>query len=279
MRIAMKNNNALRRLPAFVIAALAAAPAWAEPPMALDRVYLTLGAYQADSDADARIDGANGVIGTDVNFEDDFGLTDNRVVGRARFGFLIGDSQGIEVDGYRFHRDASKRLDRQITYDGSTFDINADVRGELDMDFASVAWRWWIPAGDRDVWGIGLGGAFYRVSGEVSGVASLNGNAQDVTLRESESAWAPMLQLGWKHAFSERARLYADVNGVRKNNGSVKGHIYNMALGFEYFPWQHLGFAAEYGAQRIKVEADKRSFDGELNVRLQGPSLFVKARF
>lgn len=269
----------LRCLPA-VLVALAFAPAvQAEPPMALDRVYFSIGAYQADSDADARIDGENGLVGTDVNFEDDFGLTDDRIVGRARFGFLVGDSQGIEVDGYRFHRSASKTLERTINYDGSTFNVAADVYGKLDMDFASVAWRWWLPAGDRDVWGFGLGGGFYRVAGAVSGQGTLNGNTQQLTLRESASAWAPLVELGWRHAFSESARLYADLSGVRKNNGALQGHIYNLSLGFEYFPWQNLGFGVEYGAQRIKIEADKRSFDGELNVRLNGPSVFLKARY
>lgn len=267
-----------RYLPALLLSALAPA-AYAEKPMALDRFYLSLGAYHADSEADARIDGADGTIGSDVNFEDDFGLTKGRTVGRARFGFLIGDSQGIEVDAYRFHRNATKTLDRTITYDGSVFDIDASVRGELDLDFASVAWRWWLPAGDKDVWGIGLGGGYYRIAGEVSGQGSLNGQTQQLDLRDSASAWAPLVELGWRHAFSERARLYADISGVRKNSGSLTGHIYNLSVGFEYFPWQNIGFGAEYGAQRIKIEAEKRDFDGEINVHLNGPSLFVKARY
>ncbi|GMV29703.1 MAG: hypothetical protein AMXMBFR59_18280 [Rhodanobacteraceae bacterium] len=267
-----------RYLPVFVLAILAPA-AHAEKPMALDRFYVSLGAYQADSDADARIDGNNGVIGTDVNFEDDFGLTKDRTVGRARFGLLVGDSQGIEVDGYRFHRSATERLNRTINYDGSTFNVDAEVYGKLNLDFASVAWRWWLPAGERDVWGIGLGGGYYRVAGEVAGQGSLNGNVQQLDLRDSASAWAPLVELGWRHAFSDSARLYADIAGVRKNNGTLQGHIYNLSLGFEYFPWQHVGFGIEYGAQRIKIEAEKRSFDGEINVRLNGPSLFVKARY
>lgn len=277
----MKSRNTVRYLPALMLAAIAVAPAaQADKPMALDRIYFSAGAYQADSDADARINGANGLIGSDVNFEDDFGLTKDRVVGRARFGFLVGDSQGIEVDGYRFHRDANRTLNRTINYDGSTFDIDANVRGELDLDFASVAWRWWIPAGDNDVWGVGLGGAYYRAAGKLSGDATLNDNeTQYVTLSDSASAWAPLLELGWRHAFSENARLYADISGVYKSNGSISGHIYNASLGFEYYPWRNLGFGVEYGAQRIKIEADKSSFDGELNVRLSGPSLFLKARY
>ena len=274
----MKNKPIfLRCVPAAVLACASGA-AFADTHPALDRISLSLGAYQADSDADARINGS-GRIGSNVNFEDDFGLTKDRTVARARFSFLVGDSQGIEFDGYRFHRSASTQLDRTIVYDGSTFDVDAAIRGKLDMDFASVAWRWWIPAGDNDVWGIGLGAGYYRIAGEVSGEATLNGQPQFVRTDESADAWAPLLELGWRHAFSDRSRLYADISGVYKSHGSISGHIYNGALGYEYFVFQNIGFGLEYGAQRIKIDAARSNFDGEVNIHLSGPSAFIKARF
>ena len=100
-----------------------------------------------------------------------------------------------------------------------------------------------------------------------------------VDLRDSESAWAPLVELGWRHAFSDSARLYADIAGVYKNGGSISGHIYNATLGFEFFPFRHVGFGVEYGAQRIRIDADKRDFDGKLNINLSGPSVFLKARY
>lgn len=272
-----KGNPFLRSVPA--VALLVAGTAAADTHPALDRISISLGVYQADSDADARVNGADGSIGSNVNFEDDFGLTKDREVARARLSFLIGDSQGLEIDGYSFNRSARTRLDRTIVYDGSTFDVDAEVHGRLDMDFASVAWRWWIPAGESSVWGVGLGAGYYRVAGQVSGNATLNGEPRFVRTNESADAWAPLLELGWRHAFSDRARLYADISGVYKSHGSISGHIYNGALGFEYFPWQAIGFGVEYGAQRIKIDADKSAFDGELNIHLSGPSAFVKARF
>lgn len=274
-----KNRNLLWRSICAAVLAGTCGVAAADTHPALDRISISLGAYQADSDADARVNGSAGVLGSNVNFEDDFGLTKDREVARARLSFLIGDSQGLEIDGYSFNRSATKTLDRTIVYDGSTFDVDAQVHGKLDMDFASVAWRWWIPAGDADVWGIGLGAGYYRVAGEIAGTATLNGDEQFVRTDESASAWAPLVELGWRHAFSDRARLYADISGVYKSSGSISGHIYNGALGFEYFPWQAIGFGIEYGAQRIKIDADKSNFNGELNIRLSGPSAFLKARF
>ncbi|UXI67904.1 hypothetical protein [Tahibacter amnicola] len=273
-------NHHKKTAIALAFAALgAAAPALADTHPALDRVYVQLGAYLADSNAEARLNGSNGILGTDVSFEDDFGLTDDRVVGRARVGFLIGDSQGIEIDGYRFHRSATRSLDRTINYDGSVFDVDAQVHGSLNLDLASVAWRWWLPAGDRDVFGLGLGAAYYRAEGTVAGEATVNNTHQQVKAGDSVDAWAPLVELGWRHAFSDSLRMYADIAGVKKTNGSISGHIYNFALGAEYYPWENIGFGLEYGAQRIHVVADKSRFDGVLNIDLSGPSAFVKARF
>ena len=274
-----KNRNLLWRSISVAVLAGACGVAAADTHPALDRISISLGAYQADSDADARVNGSAGVLGSNVNFEDDFGLTKDREVARARLSFLIGESQGLEIDGYSFNRSATKTLDRTIVYDGSTFDVDAQVHGKLDMDFASVAWRWWIPAGDAVIARAETDAPHVGVAGEIAGTATLNGDEQFVRTDESASAWAPLVELGWRHAFSDRARLYADISGVYKSSGSISGHIYNGALGFEYFPWQAIGFGVEYGAQRIKIDADKSNFNGELNIRLSGPSAFLKARF
>ena len=88
-----------------------------------------------------------------------------------------------------------------------------------------------------------------------------------------------MLTLGWRHAFNDQWRMYADASGVKKNGGSLDGHIWNAALGVEYFPWQNVGIGAEYGLTRIKLNQSKRNYDASLDMRLDGPSLFLRLRF
>jgi hypothetical protein len=258
--------------------AIASSAVHADTHPALDRVSLWLGGYYAQSDATARID-SDSIEGTDVSFEDDFGLSDGRLVGRARLALLIGDSQGFEFDAYRFHRSASRRLDRQVVYNGNTYDVNAEVAGELSMDLGSAAYRWWIPAGDADVWGIGLGAAYYRLRGVVEGNATVNDETEFARVDESVDAWAPLVELGWRHAFDNDMRVYADASGVIKRSGNVQGHIYNVAVGLEYFPLANFGVGLEYGMQRVHLEVGKRHFDGTLDIDLDGPSLFARARF
>ncbi len=273
--------KAVHRIALAVLIAVAALPwsaaARAEVPMALDRINLSLGGYYASSDALVRVDGD--VRGSDVRLERDVGLARERTIGRLRLAVLAWDSQGFEIDGYRLRRHGERSLSRALVYDDATYDVDARVRGDLDIDFASVAWRWWVAAGEHDVWGLGLGGGYYRLRGVLQGDARVNGEATYARTEDSADAWAPLLELGWRHAFSPRLRLYADVAGVEKDWGPVTGHIYNAALGVEWFPWKHLGLGAEYGAQRIVVNVGRSDFHGHVRLDLDGPSMFARLRF
>jgi hypothetical protein len=264
---------------ASVAAALAlySAAASAQPPAALDRFDLAIGGYFADSSTSARLDGA--VQGTDFDFEHDLGLDPSHAIGRLRLSFLVFDSQGFEIDAYRLRRHGSRSLDRTVVVDDTTYDVNASVRGDLNLDFASVAYRWWVPAGDNDVWGVGVGGGYYRARGVVQGEATVNDQHAYAKVEDSSDAWAPLLELGWRHAFSDSLRIYADLSGVAKGWGPVTGHIINGALGAEWFPTGHVGVGIEYGAQRLLLKSERAGLRGRLKLDLEGPSVFARVRY
>lgn len=99
---------------------------------------------------------------------------------RARFDFLLGDNRGFSFDYYRIHRD------RNAAYAGHSSlgtDIGAHVRATLEYDFDA---------------------AYYEVSFRVSGTAHTGDEAGSFSDSYDESAWAPMLTLGWRHAFSDQ---------------------------------------------------------------------------
>jgi len=163
------------------------------------------------------------------------------------------------------------------------YSANADVHAKLDFDFGSVAWRWWFGEGD-DAYGVGLGAGWYRVKTALAGDGAYDpgqGGEQpvSVTTASNDRAWAPMLQLGWRHMFNDQWRMYLDASGVRKNGGRISGHIYNAALGVEWLPLQNLGFGVEYGYSQIKLHWNRSAYDADLDMTLSGPSAFVKLRW
>jgi len=189
---------------------------------------------------------------------------------------LLGDSQGLDFDYYRYDKTYSPDLSGTTNYNGLPLTGNGRLDAKLKLDLANLAYKWWIGSGN-DVFGIGAGAAYYQASlkGTASGV--LNGVAGSGAYEEKESAWAPLLELGWRHAVSENVRIYADASGIKKNGGSIQGHIYGGAIGVEWFPTKAVGVVAEYTASKVSLNRQRDNTD--LNVRLNGPAAYVKVRF
>ncbi len=245
---------------------------------ALDRASLWVGGYYPTMDTVIGASDKNSLVAGHVDMEDDLGFSKRKLRPRLRFDALLGEHQGLAIDYYNVHRNRSQSLSRSIVYDGKTYDANAHVSGKLDFDFGSVAYRWWFGSGD-DVFGLGLGAAYYNVDAAIRGTATVNGETVETASRDTQNAWAPMLQLGWRHAFDNNLRMYADLAGVKRNSSRLGGHIYNATLGVEWFPWERVGFAVEYDYSRIKLSQHRSNFNDNLDMKLNGPAVFLRARF
>jgi len=258
--------------------ALASPAAFAEKSPALDRVSIWLGGYYTTNDTTIGASDPSGQFYGNINLEKDLSFDKHKTEPRARLDFLIGDHQGFSFDYYSLNREHSRSISDSLTYGGNVYNASAKVNGKLNFDFGSAAYRWWFGEGN-DVFGLGIGAAYYRVDAHVSGMASLNGQSVQASSDYSDSAWAPQLQVGWRHAFNDQWRMYFDASGVKKNGGNLNGKIYNAALGMEWFPWQNVGLGAEYSYGRIKLNDNQSHYLANLDMKVNGPSLFLRMRF
>lgn len=253
--------------------ALTSASAFADHSRALDRFSLSAGAYYVDPTF--RVN-ANTQYG---NFQSGDIDRDRTTLPRIRGEILLFDSQGLSFDYFTYKKNNSGAIDRSASIGtGSSLTANGDAN--LQVDMASVAYKWWIGQGN-DVFGIGLGGGYYRAHLDVNAAATLNGTSGTFSESYTEKTWAPLVELGWKHAFSKDFRLYAEASGVKKNWGRVTGHIYSAAFGAEWYPLANLGIGADYGITRININRSGGGTinDANLDIRLKGPSAYVKVRF
>lgn len=245
---------------------------------ALDNVSVWVGGYYTNNDT--TIGAKTGFLNTsgDVNLEDDLDFKKHKTVPRVRLDFLIGEHQGFAFDWYQVDRSKDKSLDTSVNFLGDTIPATAQVKGDLKFDFGSAAYKYWFGTGN-DVFGVGLGAAYYKVHASIYGTVSAAGQTEQSGGTSNVDAWAPNLQLGWRHAFNDQWRMYVNASGVKKNGGKLNGHIYDAAVGVEWFPWQNVGFGAEYAYTRIKLHQDKSRYDLDLDMKLDGPAAYVRFRF
>ncbi|TFW15797.1 hypothetical protein [Duganella callida] len=246
------------------------ATAWADPAPALDRASVSVGAFYTEPHISYEGDTNYGRIDTGTY------KADHVTLPRVKAQLLLGDSQGFDFDYYRYDKNYTPSLSGSTNINGLPLTGNGRLNAKLKLDLANLAYKWWIGSGN-DVFGIGVGAAYYKaqVKGTASGV--LNGVSGSGAYDESEDAFAPLLELGWRHAVSENVRVYADASGIRKSGGKITGHIYGGAVGVEWYVTPAIGVVAEYTANKIKLNRERDGSD--LNVRLNGPAAYVKFRF
>jgi len=264
---------AMRNLCCIALA-LASTSALADPSPALDRVSLWLGGYYLNTDVAVKASTRGGDIST--------GKLDlasgHETVGRARLDFLVFDNQGFTFDYYTLAHSTTQTLHEPFNYQGIPFELDSTLRGKLDFDAGSASYHWWFGSGS-DVFGIGLGATYYKVKLGIDGQAALNGQTATASAHWDDDAVAPLVTLAYKHAFSDDLRVYLDASGVKKNGGNLSGHIYDARAGVEWFPWHNVGVGAEYGYTRIRLDHNGNSYDANLDLKLDGPSLFARFRF
>lgn len=260
-------------LAVFVVVACTEAVR-AEPSPALDRVSVWLGGSNLDTRATLQSNSRSGRLSTGKL---DLGKGNQAIV-HARLDLLLFDAQGFSFDYYGLSRVKRRSYEGRFDYEGIPFDLAASLRSRFDIDLGSAAWHWWFGS-DRDVVGVGLGGAWYRARLGLHGRLAIAGETIDGAAKWSESATAPVVTIAYRHAFSQAFRVYADANGLKKNGGPLSGHLYNLRAGAEWFPRPNVGIGAEYGHSRVSLRHERTSFDSRLDIDFQGPSLFARLRY
>lgn len=280
-RAAFSTTSSSLAIKGLVLAALSAAAgaASADPSVAMDRASVAAGAFYAEPKIQI---GA----GTDSGYISSPNQTlDKATLPRVKANLLLGDSQGIALDYYHYDKSYGADVSGSTVNNGEQISGSGTINSKLQLDLAQAAYKWWLGQGN-DVFGIGVGAGYYSVKIDGSAVGTASTTVAGITTTRpinesgsaSESAVAPLLTLGWRHAFTPDLRLVADISGMKKNGGNLNGHIYNGSLGVEWFFAKNVGIEADYSIQKIQLARDSgRAAD--LKVRLTGPSAYLKVRF
>ncbi len=247
----------------------------ADPSPALDRVSIWLGGYAAKFDATADAQNAS----TGLSLSNQPVLSGRTNVGRIRADVLIMDSQGFSADYFRVNQKRSQGIERSFTAGGVNYDVNGSIAHDTTFEAGNLAYRFWMGEGDA-VFGLGLGAQYYAISTDITAKASATGvGAYQAVTRESTSGVAPVLTLGGRMRINDEFRLYADASGSKYQKDGEGGSIVNGALGVEFFPTKNVGIGAEYGVARIRYKRDDGDSVARLNVRMDGPAVYLRLRY
>lgn len=244
-------------------------PVSADLSPALDRLSVSVGVFRADPKFDVSVNTPYGVLRSG-----DIGLNKESIP-RIKADLMIFDSQGLSLDYYQLKRNYVGTVSNNTLGSEPTILGNANL--DLQLDFAKLAYKWWLGSGNT-VLGLGAGAAYYKVALNAGATASIGGSTAAINSGYDNNAVAPLLELGLRHAVSPQLRVFADLSGTKKSSGKLTGEIYNAAVGVEWFPIKNVGLVLDYGKSKINLNRQD-VVDLNLNFKIQGPSAFLKVRY
>lgn len=245
---------------------------------ALDRMNISAGAFYAEPKL--QLSGNADEFGRIDTGEEKL---DHESLPRIRGDFLFGSNHGLSFDYFRYSNSYGGDFSGDAVYEGRNVSASGSASAKLRIELARLTYKYWFGK-ENHVFGVGLGAAYLRgkISGEASATASATNPVQTASWSgsssASDSAYAPAIDFAYRHQINEQWRFFAEAAGVKKNGGSTEGHVYNGAVGVEWFPHRNIGVGVDYGIQKISLERNNER-NATLDVKLTGPSAYVKVRF
>jgi hypothetical protein len=249
-------------------------PDWApkaRPNVIEDRFRAELSLLGAGFDTDLRLDPSQTVQGTKVSAEDDLGLDDSQFLVLGELTLLPGEHHLVRLNGLSVRRSAQTRLGRTIIFDDDVYFRGERVDSELNLSMFGLTYGYRFIGSERAE----LAATFGIQVAEVEA----NAVVRSRMVRDPESGVAPLPLLGLegRFNFTPRWSVEARVQYLSANADEVDGSIFDTRAAIAWRTNPHLVFGLGYRSFAIDVDSENESTPGLVDMKISGPTLFMRA--
>lgn len=237
----------------------------------LDRGSVELGFSTNALDGEFAVNGRGGVSGTEIDVDRDLDVGGRDRSRSYALRWRPFERHEFALRRQSYQRSGDRTITRDLVFDGQTFAVNSQVRGELDLKLWSFDYLWWPWVTERQALAVSVGALQYRLGVSLD-ARNLPGGIQPEPVRAEVSEDLPVLVLGteYRQLLSERWRLLARAAVFKASVGRVEGTVYNIEAGVEYALSEHATLALRYLTTRLDANAERAGFDGTLGLDLAG---------
>lgn len=247
-----------------------------------ERFRLDLGGFFQKFETTVRIDSASGA-GTEVNLEDDLGLSSNQANFRADGYWRFGRHGRLDFAYTGWNRKAGRVIDRDITVGDTVYHAGADLDSRLKVSLVELYYGysfWNTPKFEAGLQ-LGLSALFNKVEFEGTGTITGGGGSTGGSFSSEErSLTAPVPAIGAQVRYTLIPDLLvsARVRGVGATIDNVKASSFQWRVALDYYPWKNVGFGAAYDYMDISIEkqADRTV---EFDYKYDGPMVYLSLVF
>ncbi len=231
----------------------------------IPRVEFELNYWAAALDSTARFNDEG--QGTEFSMKDDLGMDDSGVPG-FKFKLFTGPKSDIRFNIVSFGYSGNQLLDKQITFEGESYNTGTQIKSNLDVIYYGIGWAWHF-VGKKD------GPVKFGTLVELKGL-SMNASleAPDLLQKGSASinALFPTFGLSFQAKAADRLFFLAEFTGITMGDS---GYFVDADIGLRFYPIKNVSVLGGY---RI-FDVDAKDNQNFFKFNMSGPYLGASARF
>lgn len=243
-----------------------------------DRFSVALEGTWAGLDNVIRLDSEELGRGTKLDFENDGGLDDSKIVPSLSFEWMMGRRHRLNGWWVDIDRDATNTVLEEIRFGDQVFPIEEEVRFLFESEEIALGYTYYLKRSVRHAFGLGGGFRTLRVT---VGLAALG---LEITEEGDFTAPLPYLLLEYRYAIAPNWRLTSDVGIFYIEIGDFTGSQFVLDAWVEYLASRR--FSVGGGLRSGRVDADMTAgteiagdFTGAVKMSIVSLRLFARVRF
>jgi hypothetical protein len=214
-----------------------------------------------------------GVIGTPLSAEQNLGLTNQAYQPRFELMFRLRPRHRLRVNFFDLRRSGSTVLDSTILFGDQTFQGGQPLQSTINWRQMDITYTYSFLRGERYELGAGLGLHLL----EAEAIAQVPGTPQRVDY--SEAGPFATLALDGTYLIAKHWSLNARANYMHLTVHNFSGEMENYHADVQYRWGRSFALGAGYDYWQAQVDVRDRDPSGIVQLRVNGPQLFVRVSY
>ncbi|HEY6511382.1 MAG TPA: outer membrane beta-barrel protein [Burkholderiaceae bacterium] len=268
-----------RRSVLAAAAALASLPGSTLAEWPQDSYWAELAYFYPTITSTVRLDSPTTGRGTSIQLEQQLDLDERAGVPYLTLGMRLGERWRVEFEYYTLRRSADKTSDRQIEWGDVSFPVGAEISSTFNTTVYRLTADYSFYRTPNAEAGFGFGLHVTDFVGALAGRGTgPNGLGFQVERRQTLVP-LPTVGLYGSYRMTDALRLHGRVDYLSLNYQDYDGKLTNWVAALEWRFARHWGAGAGYRYVEYKVEETTSEFNGQIQYKFRGPTLFVNAAF
>jgi hypothetical protein len=252
------------------------------PDLLSDRLGLAAGGFMLDTDTTLRFEADGTGLGTEFNWEDEFGegdITRFRLDAQWRFA----ERHKLRTMWFSTEREATEAIDQTIRWGNVTFPVGVEVASRFAFDVYELAYDYALLRRPRYEVSGSFGVHYTELEADLRAEVTSPGQVGSVRLRDEVAVDAPLPVAGLRTTVNLGRQFWLDAAAqyFYLSIDKYTGRITDFRVALTWQPRRAIGVGIGYNRFAVDVDVDEEGDDdsGKLDWMYRGPMLFYSASF